>query len=105
MTYDEALAFWHGRINYEVRAAKPGDLKLERMRALPYPPQVAMLTTFDVDEYVGQALRLGASGFLLKDTEPNQLVRAVREIAAGGAVLDPGVASRLREPVGRWVLQ
>jgi DNA-binding NarL/FixJ family response regulator len=72
-----------------------GLVALERMRALPDPPRVAVLTTFDVDEYVSQALRLGASGFLLKDTEPNQLVRAVRDIAAGGAVLDPGVASRL----------
>jgi DNA-binding NarL/FixJ family response regulator len=68
---------------------------LRRLRALPEPPRVAMLTTFDVDEYVSEALRLGASGFLLKDTEPDQLVRAVRDLAAGGAVLDPGVAARV----------
>lgn len=72
-----------------------GLTAMERLRALPDPPRVAVLTTFDVDEYVSQALRLGAAGFLLKDTEPDQLVRAVRDIAAGGAVLDPGVASRL----------
>lgn len=72
-----------------------GLTAMERLRALPEPPRVAVLTTFDVDEYVSQALRLGAAGFLLKDTEPDQLVRAVRDIAAGGAVLDPGVASRL----------
>jgi len=72
-----------------------GLTAMERLRALPEPPRVAVLTTFDVDEYVSQALRMGAAGFLLKDTEPDQLVRAVRDIAAGGAVLDPGVASRL----------
>ncbi|MCP3800254.1 MULTISPECIES: response regulator transcription factor [Allokutzneria] len=68
---------------------------LRRLRALPDPPRVAMLTTFDIDEYVSEALRLGASGFLLKDTEPAQLVRAVRDVARGGAVLDPGVAARV----------
>src|SRR5829696_9045390 len=72
-----------------------GLVALERLRSLPDPPRVAVLTTFDVDDYVTQALRLGASGFLLKDTEPDQLVRSVRDLAAGGAVLDPGVASRL----------
>lgn len=72
-----------------------GLIALERIQALPDPPRVAVLTTFDVDEYVSRALRLGAAGFLLKDTEPDQLVRAVRDLAAGGAVLDPGVASRL----------
>ncbi|GDY33481.1 response regulator [Gandjariella thermophila] len=72
-----------------------GLAALRRLRALPEPPRVAMLTTFDVDEYVSEALRLGASGFLLKDTEPEQLVRAVRDLAAGGAVLDPGVAARV----------
>lgn len=72
-----------------------GLVAMERLRTLPDPPRVAVLTTFDVDEYVIQALRQGAAGFLLKDTEPDQLVRAVRDIAAGGAVLDPGVASRL----------
>ncbi|GAA2819159.1 MULTISPECIES: response regulator [Crossiella] len=68
---------------------------LRRLRSLPEPPKVAMLTTFDMDEYVSEALRLGASGFLLKDTEPTQLVKAVRDVARGGAVLDPGVAARV----------
>ncbi|MCE6994325.1 response regulator transcription factor [Saccharothrix sp. S26] len=72
-----------------------GLMALRRLRAIPDPPKIAMLTTFDVDEYVSEALRLGASGFLLKDTEPEQLVRAVRDLAAGGAVLDPGVAARV----------
>jgi DNA-binding NarL/FixJ family response regulator len=72
-----------------------GLVALRRLRTLPESPRVAMLTTFDVDEYVSEALRLGASGFLLKDTEPEQLVKAVRDLARGGAVLDPGVAARV----------
>ena len=72
-----------------------GLVALRKLRALPEPPKVAMLTTFDVDEYVSEALRLGASGFLLKDTDPEQLVKAVRDLARGGAVLDPGVAARV----------
>ena len=72
-----------------------GLVALRRLRTLPEQPRVAMLTTFDVDEYVSEALRLGASGFLLKDTEPEQLVKAVRDLARGGAVLDPGVAARV----------
>jgi DNA-binding NarL/FixJ family response regulator len=72
-----------------------GLAALRRLRSLPHPPAVAMLTTFDVDEYVSEALRIGASGFLLKDTDPHQLVKAVRDLARGGAVLDPGVAARV----------
>jgi DNA-binding NarL/FixJ family response regulator len=72
-----------------------GLTALRRLTALPEPPAVCMLTTFDVDEYVSEALRLGANGFLLKDTEPTQLVKAVRDLARGGAVLDPGVAARV----------
>ena len=65
---------------------------LRRLRALPDPPAVAMLTTFDTDEYIGTALRAGAAGFLLKDTAPDQLVHAVRVLAAAGSVLSPAVA-------------
>ncbi|HET9141118.1 response regulator transcription factor [Actinophytocola sp.] len=72
---------------------------LRRLRALPEPPAVAMLTTFDVDEYVQEALRIGANGFLLKDTEPAQLIKAVRDLARGGAVLDPKVAARVLSAV------
>lgn len=68
---------------------------LRQVMRLPDPPAVSMLTTFDVDEYVQEALRLGANGFLLKDTEPAQLVKAVRDLARGGAVLDPNVAARV----------
>ncbi|WKX70933.1 response regulator transcription factor [Streptomyces sp. XD-27] len=64
---------------------------LRRLQETPRPPAVAMLTTFDAQEYLAAALREGAAGFLLKDTEPEQLVRAVRTLAEGGSVLDPGV--------------
>jgi len=57
--------------------------------------RVLMLTTFDLDEYVYQALRAGASGFLLKDTPPADLLAAVRVVAAGDALLAPGITRRL----------
>ncbi|MEU9659454.1 response regulator transcription factor [Streptomyces chartreusis] len=62
---------------------------LGRLRALAEPPVVAMLTTFDADEYILTALRSGAAGFLLKDTEPDQLAQLVRTLAAGGVVMSP----------------
>lgn len=58
-------------------------------------PRVLVLTTFDADEYVYEALRVGASGFMLKDVEPAQLAEAVRVVAAGNALLAPSVTSRL----------
>jgi DNA-binding NarL/FixJ family response regulator len=57
--------------------------------------RVVIVTTFEVDEYVFEALRAGASGFLVKHTEPVELVRAVRVVAAGEALLSPGVTRRL----------
>ena len=57
--------------------------------------RVVILTTFDLDEYVFEALRVGASGFLLKDTEPVDLIRGVRAVAAGDALLSPRVTRRL----------
>jgi DNA-binding NarL/FixJ family response regulator len=60
-------------------------------------PRVLMLTTFDLDEYVFEALRAGASGFLLKDAPGAELVRAVRIVAAGDALLAPSVTRRLIE--------
>ena len=76
-----------------------GIFALRKIRTLPEPPVVAMLTTFDVDEYVQEALRIGANGFLLKDTEPSVLIKAVRDLARGGAVLDPKVAARVLSAV------
>jgi DNA-binding NarL/FixJ family response regulator len=60
---------------------------------------IVIVTTFELDEYVVQAIRAGASGFLVKDTEPVELIRAVRVVAAGDALLSPGVTKRLLERV------
>jgi DNA-binding NarL/FixJ family response regulator len=58
-----------------------------------------IVTTFELDEYVGHAIRAGASGFLVKDTEPVELIRAVRVVAGGEALLSPGVTKRLLERI------
>jgi DNA-binding NarL/FixJ family response regulator len=60
-------------------------------------PRVLMLTTFDLDDYIYEALRAGASGFLLKDSEPDELLQAVRVVAGGEALLAPSVTRRLIE--------
>lgn len=70
---------------------------LQPQRPLPHAPRILMLTTFDVDEYVFDALRAGASGFLLKDALPDELVHAVRVVAAGEALLAPSVTRRFIE--------
>ena len=57
--------------------------------------RIVILTTFDLDEYVFEALRVGASGFLVKNTEPAELIHAVRAVAAGDALLSPSVTKRL----------
>jgi class 3 adenylate cyclase len=57
--------------------------------------RIVILTTFDIDEYVFEALRVGASGFLVKDTEPELLLQGVRAVARGDALLSPGVTRRL----------
>ena len=73
---------------------------LDALRRIAADPALAdvkvlVLTTFELDEYVFEALRLGAGGFLVKHTEPADLVRAVREVAAGEALLSPSVTRRL----------
>jgi DNA-binding NarL/FixJ family response regulator len=80
----------------------PGLDGLAATRAIVADPDLAdvrvvVLTTFDLDEYVFEALRAGAAGFLLKDTEPVDLLRAVRSAAAGDALLSPGITRRLIE--------
>jgi DNA-binding NarL/FixJ family response regulator len=59
--------------------------------------RVVIVTTFELDEYVARAIRAGASGFLVKDTEPVELIRAVRVVARGDALLSPGITRRLLE--------
>jgi DNA-binding NarL/FixJ family response regulator len=63
--------------------------------AMSDPPKILVLTTFDLDDYVYEALRSGASGFLLKDASADELANAVRLVAAGDALLAPGVTRRL----------
>ncbi|MDJ0379972.1 response regulator transcription factor [Streptomyces sp. G-G2] len=68
---------------------------LEPAPGVTHRPKVLMLTTFDIDDYVYEALRAGASGFLLKDAPPADLIAAVRVVAAGEALLAPSVTRRL----------
>jgi DNA-binding NarL/FixJ family response regulator len=66
-----------------------------QITAMTDPPKILVLTTFDLDDYVYEALRSGASGFLLKDASATELANAVRLVAAGDALLAPGVTRRL----------
>jgi DNA-binding NarL/FixJ family response regulator len=63
--------------------------------------KVVILTTFDLDDYVFEAVRAGASGFLVKDTEPAELIRAIHTVVAGDALLSPGVTRQLIEEFAR----
>ena len=79
---------------------------LEATRRITSDPELAtcrviILTTFDLDEYVHEALVSGASGFLLKDTDPNELIHAVRVVAAGDALITPKITRRLIERFAR----
>jgi len=91
-----------------VRQTRPDvvlmDIRMPRMDGLEAttqilrdtgPPRVIVLTTFDTDELVISALRIGASGFLLKSTRPERLVEAIRAVAAGEPMLSPGVVAHL----------
>jgi len=98
----------------QVRAHRPDvvlmDIRMPRLdgiaataalRALPAPPDVLVLTTFQADAYVLDALRAGASGFLLKDTPPAEIIAAVRQVAGGGTSLSPSVARTLIDHVAQ----
>lgn len=74
-----------------------GITATRRVRQLPSPPEVIVLTTFDADEDILHALRAGASGFLLKDTPPEQIVAAILSVAAGDPILSPQITRRLME--------
>jgi DNA-binding NarL/FixJ family response regulator len=65
------------------------------IRALPDPPKVIVLTTFDADEYVVRALAAGANGFLLKDTPPAEIVAAIGKVEAGEPMLSPAITTQL----------
>jgi DNA-binding NarL/FixJ family response regulator len=74
-----------------------GIAATRRLRRRPHPPEVIVLTTFDTDDNVLRALRAGASGFLLKDTPPAQIVAAIRCVAAGDPILSPQITRRLMD--------
>jgi DNA-binding NarL/FixJ family response regulator len=80
----------------DIRMPVLGGLEAtEQIAAMAEPPQVIVLTTFDADDYVARALGAGASGFLLKDTPPADIVEAIRKVAAGDPMLSPAVTRRL----------
>jgi len=79
----------------------PGMDGIEATRRLPSRQRVLILTTFGLDEYIIDALRAGASGFLLKDAPTQEVVQAVRAVAAGDAVLAPAVTRQLLDQVAR----
>ena len=97
---DEAPAAVHAHrpdvVLMDIRMPRVDGLSATRtLTAMPDPPRVVVLTTFDLDDYVFRALQAGASGFLLKDTPPRRLVEAVRVVASGEAMLSPSVTTRL----------
>ncbi|MBP2047094.1 DNA-binding NarL/FixJ family response regulator [Streptomyces griseochromogenes] len=86
----------------------PGMDGLTATRLITAPangPRVLVLTTFDLDEYVYEALRAGASGFLLKDAQPEELLSAIRVVAAGEGILAPAVTRRLIDAFAQGVPQ
>jgi DNA-binding NarL/FixJ family response regulator len=87
----------------DVRMPRLDGIAATRRLAAEDPPvtRVVALTTFDVDSHVYDALRAGASGFLLKNAPPEDLVEAIRLVAAGGALLDPAVTRRVIEEFAR----
>jgi DNA-binding NarL/FixJ family response regulator len=104
---EEAVAAWR-RLRPDVILM---DVRMPRMDGLEATRRilqgdgngchVLMLTTFDLDEYVYAALQIGASGFLLKDVSPEQLIAAVRQVSAGDALLAPSITRRLVERFAR----
>ena len=87
----------------DIRMPGVDGVEATRRIAATDGPRVLVLTTFDLDEYVYEALRAGASGFLLKDVPEEQLVAAIRVVAAGGSLFAPTVTRRLIEEFARRV--
>ena len=95
---DLALELRPDVVVMDIRMPKVDGIEAtRRLRAHNGAPNVLVLTTFDLDEYVYEALRAGAGGFMLKDAAPSQLAEAVRTVAAGESLLAPAVTRRLVE--------
>src|SRR3954453_11276835 len=93
---DKASRFSPGGVLMDIRMPELDGLEAtRRILAADGAPRILILTTFDLDEYVYQALAAGASGFGLKDDPPEQLLAAIRTIAAGDARLSPAVTKRV----------
>ncbi|UNM16741.1 response regulator transcription factor [Streptomyces formicae] len=75
------------------------------IRQLALPPRILILTTFSEDEYVHEAVQSGANGFLLKDSSPEDILRAVRDLAAGGGALDSTVTERVLDTLASQAAQ
>lgn len=98
--YDQAVALHPDVVLMDIRM--PLENGIDATRRIAGNPDLAdvkvlVLTTFDLDEYVYEALRAGASGFMLKDSEPDDIVRAIRIVNAGDALVQPSISRRLIE--------
>jgi DNA-binding NarL/FixJ family response regulator len=93
---DKASRFNPGLILMDIRMPELDGLQAtKRILATDPGARILILTTFDLDEYVFEALRAGASGFVLKDDSPEQLISAIRTVAAGDALLSPAITKRV----------
>jgi DNA-binding NarL/FixJ family response regulator len=97
---EQAIALQPDVVLMDIRMPRVDGLAATRTVLARTSSRVLILTTFDSDEYVYEALRVGASGFLLKDAPEEQLLGAIRSVAAGDALIDPAVTRRL---IGRFV--
>jgi DNA-binding NarL/FixJ family response regulator len=96
---DEAIRLNPNVVIMDIRMPRLDGIEATRRLTAQgeHAPRVLVLTTFDLDEYVYEALRAGASGFMLKDAPPRQLAEAVRTVAAGESLLAPAITKRLIE--------
>jgi DNA-binding NarL/FixJ family response regulator len=93
---DKAARFRPTVVLMDIRMPELDGLQAtQRILAADDTPRILILTTFDLDEYVYEALRAGASGFVLKDDPPEQLLAAIRIVAGGDALLSPGITKRV----------
>jgi DNA-binding NarL/FixJ family response regulator len=99
---DKAARFHPSVILMDIRMPELDGLKAtRRILATDNAARILILTTFDLDEYVYEALRAGASGFVLKDDSPEQLIAAIRTVAAGDALLSPTITKRVIQKFAR----